>query len=89
MNIANIEQINSSYLLNDLRNFNEIFKKYVTYNNIKSHKKQGFHPLSRRYIFQKTIGGGQIDPPPLPPPPRSPSLDEQLGRELLIFFRSG
>ena len=23
-----------------------------------------FHPLYRRYIFQKTTGGGQIDPPP-------------------------
>ena len=26
-------------LLNDLRNFNETFRKYVTYDNIKSHKK--------------------------------------------------
>ena len=31
------------YLLNDLSNFNEIFLKDVTYDNIKSHKKkQGF-----------------------------------------------
>ena len=32
------------------------------------HKKPGFHPLFRRYIFRKTAGGGgQIDPPSLPP----------------------
>ena len=30
----------------DLRNFNEIFRKNVAYNNIKSHKKPGFHSLS-------------------------------------------
>ena len=64
MKIANIEQRNSLYLLNDLRNFNEIFRKDVTYDNIKSHKKPGFYPLFRRYIFQKTTGKeGQIDPP--------------------------
>ena len=43
----------SSYLRNDLRNFNEIFSKNVTYDNIKI-KKTGFHPLM----------SGQIDPPP-------------------------
>ena len=37
-------QRNSSYLLNDLRNLNEIFRKDVRYDNIKSHKKPGFHP---------------------------------------------
>ena len=30
------------YLLNDLSNFNEIFLKDVTYDNIKSRKKTGF-----------------------------------------------
>ena len=45
MKIANIEQRSSSYLLNNLRDFNEIFRKDVTYDNIKSHKKPGFHPL--------------------------------------------
>ena len=34
-----------------LENFNEIFRKDVTYDNIKSHKKAGFHPLFRRYNF--------------------------------------
>ena len=40
--------------MNDLRNSNEIFRKSVTYDNIKSHKKLESHPLFRRYIFQKT-----------------------------------
>ena len=39
MKIVNIEGEN---LPNDLRNSNEIFWKDVTYDNIKSHKKQGF-----------------------------------------------
>ena len=44
-----------------MRNFNEIFRKDVPYDNFKSHQKPGFHPLLRRYNFQKTTGGGQID----------------------------
>ena len=48
-----------------MKNFNEIFRKDVTYNNIKSHKKSGLHPLSKRYIFGNTTGGeGQIKPAP-------------------------
>ena len=43
------------------RNFNEIFRKDLTDDNIKSHKKPGFHPLFRRYNFQNTTGG-QIYP---------------------------
>ena len=50
-----------------MRNFNEIFRKDVTYDNVKSHKKPGLHPVSRRYIFGKATrgggGGGQIDLP--------------------------
>ena len=42
---------NSSYLLNSLRNFNENLRKDVTYDNLKSRKKPGFHPLFRRYFF--------------------------------------
>ena len=34
--------------MNELRNFNEIFRKDVTYDNIKIHKKTGFYPLFRR-----------------------------------------
>ena len=37
---------------------NEIFWKDVTYNSIKSRKKTGLHPLSRRYIFGKITGEG-------------------------------
>ena len=29
----------------------------MPYDNIKSHKKPGFHPLFRRYIFRKTTEG--------------------------------
>ena len=46
-----------------MRNLNEIFRKDVTYDNIQSHKKAGFHPLFRRYIFGKTAEVGQIDTP--------------------------
>ena len=28
----------------------------MTYNNIKGHRKPGFHPLFRRYIFRETTG---------------------------------
>ena len=50
-------------LLNDLKNFNEIFREDVTYNNIKSHKKTELHPLFRRYSFGKTTGDS-IEPSP-------------------------
>ena len=65
--------MNSSYLLNDLRNFNEIFSKDRTYDNIKSKKNPGFHPLFKRYIFtcfQKRKGMVQMMT--LPPPPLQP-----------------
>ena len=41
MKSANIDE-ESSYLPNDLWNFNETFRKNVSYDSIKSHKKQGF-----------------------------------------------
>ena len=44
----------SSYLQNDLRNFIDVFRKDVNYDNIKSYKKPGLHRLSRRYIWEKT-----------------------------------
>ena len=40
--ISQYWQKNSIYLLNDLRNFNGIFRKDVTYDNFKSNKNQGF-----------------------------------------------
>ena len=46
----------SSYLLNDLRIFNDIFRKDVAYDNIKSRKKnQSF--MSRKQNFGKSTGG--------------------------------
>ena len=44
MKIANIDR-RSSYLLNDLRNFNETFRKVVIYDDI------NIKTLFRRYIF--------------------------------------
>ena len=41
-----------------LRNFNEVFRKDVTYDNIKNHKNLS---LSRRYVFGKTTGETQND----------------------------
>ena len=38
-----------------MRNFNEIFRKVVTYDKS---QKTGLHPLSERYIFGKTTGRG-------------------------------
>ena len=46
-------------------NFNDIFKKNVTYDNLKSHKKtRTSHPLSRKYIFEENTEVAQIDPLP-------------------------
>ena len=55
-----------SYLLKDLRNFNEIFRKDVAKDKIKSHKKARFHPLFKKYIFlEKPQGGLNLKPSPL------------------------
>ena len=60
MKIININR----EILNGLRKFNEIFRKDLTYDNTKSHKKPGLHPLFRRYIFGKsTECWGSIDLP--------------------------
>ena len=40
-----------------MRKFDEIFRKDVSYDHIKSHKKPGFHLLFRRYIFRKAVLG--------------------------------
>ena len=53
---------NSLFLLNDLRNFTGIFRKDVTYDNIKSHKNQGF-TFSLEDTFLEKPQGGQNDPP--------------------------
>ena len=49
--------------MNDLRNFNETFRKDVTDHNIKSHKKANFYTPFRRYIFGKTTVGVKLTPP--------------------------
>ena len=47
--MVNIEEEHFSYLLNDCRGFNEIFRKNMNYDNIGSHKKNtGLHPLSTK-----------------------------------------
>ena len=61
MKIAYIDS-ETSYLVNNSRNFNKISRKDVTNDNIKSLKNPGFHPIFRRYIYRKTTGeGSQID----------------------------
>ena len=58
-------QRKSSYLLNNLRNFNAVFRKGTTYGNTKSHKKNRVSPSSWKIYFWKNHNGGQL-PPPLP-----------------------
>ena len=55
--LVKIEEKSSGPLNNQMK-FNEIFSRYVTYDDIKSHKKSGFHPLSRKHNFGKTVRGG-------------------------------
>ena len=40
-----------------MMNFNEFFRKNVTYDDIKSHPKSGLQPLSRKHNFGKTTDG--------------------------------
>ena len=44
-------QRKSSKLLDDLSNFNDIFRKDVPYDNIKSHTKPGFHRVKKLRIY--------------------------------------
>ena len=45
----------------DVISFNEIFKKDVTYDNIRNRKKTWFQPLSEKPIFwKKGRGGGGV-----------------------------
>ena len=60
---AHFSRSECSYVLNDSRNFNDIFRKSVAYDNIKSHKKTGFHSLSRKHIFGETTGVVKLTPP--------------------------
>ena len=61
MKIANIDresfhEWDLRNLLNYLKNFNEIFREDVTYDNIKSHKKQGFIFSLRDTVLGKPQG---------------------------------
>ena len=64
--------IKSSYInyeyMNNLRNFNEIFGKNVTCDNVKSHKKAGLHLLSRKCNSGIIRGGGRGGGVKLTPP---------------------
>ena len=62
MKIANIEGENHHNLLNDLKNFNENFRKDMTFDNIKNHKKLGLLPLSSRTTFGNQRGV-KLSPP--------------------------
>ena len=48
-----------SYLLNELRNLNEIFMKDVAYDNIKSHKKKQGFSLYLENTFLKSHRGAR------------------------------
>ena len=53
----------SSYLLNYLRNFNEIFRKTVSYDNIKIRKKPGLPPSLPsvgKTVLKKSQGEGGL-----------------------------
>ena len=60
MKIINIDGENLEEL-NKLRNFNEIFRKDVTYDDIKSNKNQVL-TLSLEDMFLKNHRRGQVDP---------------------------
>ena len=59
-----IEHVNSSQLLSDFKKFNEIFRKYVTYGSIKSHKNQGFTPFLGDTFSEKPKAGVKLTPQP-------------------------
>ena len=59
--IVTIDKRNkSSYLLNNLANFDKIFSKNEIYGNIKRHKKPWLHPFSRKQIFGKSTGRKRV-----------------------------
>ena len=45
------------FLLKVVRNFSDVFGENVAYDNIKSHKKQGFTLSPEKNIFGKTTEG--------------------------------
>ena len=57
--LMKVVSIDGENLLNGLRNSNKIFRKDMTYYNVKSYKKPELYSLSlsRIYIFRKTTAG--------------------------------
>ena len=67
----------------------EIFRKDVTYDNIKSRRKPWFHPPFRKQIFRKTTEESQIDTPPPPnSPPCTPPSPYRHRFRVKILFKS-
>ena len=62
MKMVDIEEEN-------LQNFNEIFRKDVTYDRIKNKKKTELHLFSEKDIFGETTVGDKLLLPPSPPTP--------------------
>ena len=62
--------------MNELKNLNEIFRKDVTYDNIQSHKKQGFTLFSEDIFLEKPQGGVKLT---TPRPPSHPTPAAFLG----------
>ena len=63
MKLVIIDGKKSSYLLKELRNFDEIFRKKVAYDNIKNQRKARVLSFSRRDALLENNRGNQIDPP--------------------------
>ena len=59
--LVSLQQGKSSYFLNDLMDFNDIFSEDLAFDNIKSHKKATFCALCRKKHFSKNHGvpGGE------------------------------
>ena len=67
MKIANIYREIPHNFMSDLRNFNASFRKYLIYDNIKSHKNAVFHPLFvEDIVFRKPAGGVGCQTTPQP-----------------------
>ena len=56
MTIVNIEE---RHFLNELMNFNGIFREDVTYDNIKSQKRPGLHSFSEKITFSEKPHEGE------------------------------
>ena len=56
-NIRENWRTNSSYLLNELMNFNAIFRKNVTYDDIKNRNKLELQALSIIFLLEKPLVG--------------------------------